>query len=117
MKGDNAGDDDDKGAGGPTNLGFGAAQQRDQKTSNDCAINAGLRSESGGDGKSHGQRQGDQSYCDPGDQIVKKFVGVVAPETKHRLRKPALVGESISHFSIMQQTPAGKEKIEGARTP
>ena len=71
--------------------------------------------ESGGDGKGHGQRQGDQADGDAGDQIVEKFVGVVVAQTKDRLRKPTFFEESTRHFSIMQQDIGGRKRIAKAR--
>ena len=114
MKRDDAGDDHDESAGGAANLRLGAAEQRNQETGDDSAVDTGLRGQSGGDGKSHGQRQGDQAHRDAGNEIVKKFVGVVVPQTKDRLREPTFIKESIGHFSIMQQ--ASVEEMELGRS-
>ena len=54
---DDSVDDHDEGAGGAADLRARAAQQRDEESGDDRAVDAGLRSHSAGDGKGHGERQ------------------------------------------------------------
>jgi len=51
VKGNDAGDDHDEGAGWSPIWGFGTAECGDEKAGDDGAVNAGLGCESGGDGK------------------------------------------------------------------
>ena len=66
MRGHNAGDYDHKGTGWATDLGRRAAERGDEKARDHGAVNAGLRRESRGDGKRHGQRQRHQPHGDSG---------------------------------------------------
>ncbi len=79
----NAVDDDDKRAGGAADLHAAAAQQRDQKTGDDCGVQAHRRRrDSGGiddafgnrgDAEGHGQRQGDHTHGDAGEEVAEKL--------------------------------------------
>jgi hypothetical protein len=80
--GDDAGDDDDEGAGGAADLGGRSAERGDQKAGDDGAVDSGLRREAGGDGKGHGQRKSDQAYGDSGDQIVQEFIQAVIAQAE-----------------------------------
>ena len=74
----NAGDDDDKCAGGPADLGARAAQRGNQEAGNHRGVEAGLRGYARGDAERHGQRQGHQPDSDAGEQIVQKRLRVIA---------------------------------------
>ena len=63
-------------------------QQRNKESRDNRAVNAGLRRQSRGNRKRHRQGQGHQSDGHARNQVVQKFVGVVGPQAKHRLRKP-----------------------------
>ena len=58
--GDDAGDDDDEGAGRTADLDARAAERRDDEAGDDRAVDAGLGREAGGNRKRHRQRQRDQ---------------------------------------------------------
>ena len=76
---DDAGDDDDERSGRPADLRSRAAQRGDEKTGDDGGVEAGLRSDSGGDAEGHGERQGHQADGDAGQKIVQKHLcGVLA---------------------------------------
>ena len=77
VDGDDPGDHDDERAGGSADLSLRSAQCGDQKAGDDGAVDARLRRQSGGDGESHGQRQGHQSNGDSGDDIFQKFAEAV----------------------------------------
>jgi hypothetical protein len=82
---------DDKRAGGTTNLCFRSAECRNQKASDHCAVNAGLRRQSGCYGKGHGQRQGDQANRDSSDHVFQKLVRTVFAQADNGLGQPAVV--------------------------
>ena len=54
-----------------------------------CCGEAGLRRESPGNGRGHGQRVSGGADGDFGDQVEQKFVTIVIAQTEYRLRKPA----------------------------
>ena len=75
--GDDPGNHDNERTGGPANLSFRSAQGGDQKAGDHGAVDARLRRQSGGDGESHGQRQGNQSDGDSGYDIFKNLLKTV----------------------------------------
>ena len=93
--------DDNKCAGGAADLGLRSAERGDQKTSDDGAVDSGLRCEAGCDGKCHGQRQCDQTHSDAGDKVQQKFLPVIGSETEYGLRKPIVAQENTRHFHII----------------
>ena len=95
VDGDDAGDDDDEGAGGSADLSPRAAEGRDQKSGDDGGVDSGLRSDAGGDGEGHGQRQSDEADGDAGDEIPPEFAQVVVAQANYRLRQPAVVREKL----------------------
>src|ERR1700676_869396 len=101
MRDDDSRDHHYEGAGRSADLRFRSAEGRNQEASGDCPRNPRLRREPRGDGEGHGQRKGNQTDGDSGDQVEKEFVTGVVAETEDRLRKPAVVKESNSHSDIM----------------
>jgi hypothetical protein len=89
--GDDSRDYDHERTGGAANLGFRSAQGGDQKASDDSAVDARLRCESGGDGERHGQRQRHQADGNSGDDVVQEFVPVIVPQAEDGLGQPAVV--------------------------
>ena len=59
--GDDAGDDDDKGASGPANLNPRSSQQRDDEPAEDGRVDTGLRGDPGSNAERHRQRQRDDA--------------------------------------------------------
>ena len=88
VSGDDSSYDYDEGTSGAADLSFRSTQRGNQKSSDDRAVNAGLRGEAGSDCERHRQGQCHEAYGDAGDQIKQKFVTVVGSETEDGLRKP-----------------------------
>jgi hypothetical protein len=80
-----AGNDDNEGAGGATDLCARTAERGDQKASDNGRIQTGLRRDAGGDSKSHCQGQCDEANCDSCEQIVQEHRRRVASERQDRL--------------------------------
>ena len=86
--GDDAGDDDDEGAGRAADLDARAAERRDEEAGDDRAVDAGLGREARGDRERHRERQRDEADGDAGDEIVPEGDAVVAAKREDRLRQP-----------------------------
>jgi hypothetical protein len=82
--GDDAGDNDDEGAGGSADLGAGAAEGRDEEAGDDGGVETGLGSDSRGNAEGHGEREGDQTYCDASEEVVEKHLARVGTESLNR---------------------------------
>jgi hypothetical protein len=91
VRGNNPGNHDDEGAGGPANLSLGSAEGGDQEAGYHGAVNAGLRSEARCNRKCHCQRQGNQPDRNSGDEVFKEFVQTVIAQTDYGLRQPTVV--------------------------
>jgi hypothetical protein len=89
--GDDARHNYDKRAGGAANLHERAAQCGDDKSGYDRGVEPGLRRDSGGNGKGHGQRQSDQANGDSCCKVTREFRKGVAAKGEHGLRKPLRV--------------------------
>jgi hypothetical protein len=74
-----SGDDDDKRARRPTDLGAGAAQRRDDEPGDDGTVEAVLGRQARGDGERHGQGQRDESDRHPGHEIIDERSGGISP--------------------------------------
>jgi hypothetical protein len=74
---------------GLADLRLRSAEGGDQEARDNGALDAGLRRESRGNGKGHGQWEGDEADGDSGDHVEQKFVAIVIAQTEYRLRKPA----------------------------
>ncbi len=83
--GDDAGDDDDECAGGSADLGARAAQGGDEKTGDDGGVESGLRRDSRGDAKGHGERQRDQADGDAGKKVVQEHLPAVLAQRQDQL--------------------------------
>ena len=81
VSGDDAGDDDE-GAGRAADLRLRSAEGGDQEARDNGALDAGLRRESRGNGKGHGQWEGDEADGDSGDHVEQKFVAIVIAQTE-----------------------------------
>ncbi len=109
VESDNAGDDDDEGSGGATDLGGRSAERGDEKAGDDRAVDSSLRREARSDGKGHGQRQGDQAYGDSGDQVAEEFIRVVIAQAEDGLGKPALLRKCEFHGNLqLSQVEVGR---------
>ena len=75
---DDAGDDDDEGAGRPADLDARAAQRRDDEAGDDGGDDALFGRRAAGDAERHGQRQRDDGDGQPGDGIGAQIIGGVA---------------------------------------
>ena len=82
VNGNDAGDYNYEGTGGPADLRSRSTQRGDQKASNDGTVNSGLRRKARGNRKSHGQRQGHQTNRDSGNQIAQKFIQAVMAQAE-----------------------------------
>jgi len=81
---DDAEYDHNKCACGPTYLSAGPAQNRNQESGNDCAIQARLVRETRGNRKGHRQRQRNKADSDSSQNIGEKFPAVVAAQALNR---------------------------------
>jgi len=76
--GDDAKNDDHKGAGGSADLVAATAQKTDEEPGNDRRVKSLFRGAPRGDAKGHGQRQGDDADGQSGDQVLAQGLpGVV----------------------------------------
>src|SRR5450432_2989105 len=73
-------DNDYEGSGRASDLRAGAAQRRNQETSDNGAVDACLRRDARGDGEGHSQGEGDQAYGDAREQVGGEFLGSVVTE-------------------------------------
>jgi hypothetical protein len=74
----NAVDDDDERTRRPPNLDPAAAQDGNQKPRNDGREQPGLGLESAGNGKGHGQWQGNDAHGEAGSGIANELLAVIA---------------------------------------
>ena len=91
---DDAGDDDHECAGRAANGRHRSAERCRQKSSNDGAVDAGLRRQPGRDGECHCKRQRDKPYGDACDGVGYEGVPVVLPQRDDGLGYPVLHGRS-----------------------
>ena len=77
---DDAVDDDDESTCWPADLHVGTTQGADQEAGNDGRENALLGLHSAGNGKGHGQRQGDDTHGEAGAHVGNEPARVVAPQ-------------------------------------
>ncbi len=88
---DDPGHDHDECARGSADLSFRSAQGGDQEAGHDCAVNARLRRQPGGDGKRHSERQCHQANGDAGDDVLQKLVQSVFAKADDGLGQPPVV--------------------------
>ena len=89
--------DDDECACGSANLDFAATQQGDQETRHDGRKDARLGLEAGGNGKSHGQGEGNDPDREPGPYVLPQALSVVALQAVHQSWTEQLCGLAPLH--------------------
>jgi hypothetical protein len=77
---DDAGDDDNEGTGGATDLRFGPAKRGNYESSDDSAVETVLWRNAGGDREGHGERESYEADGDAGGEVREKFLAVVVAE-------------------------------------
>jgi hypothetical protein len=99
-------DDDDEGAGRPTNLHGGAAQGRDEEARDDGGPQTGLGLESTGNGKSHGEGQRHDTHRGAGTDVAHQLVPVVALHILQQARPEGCKGrQSLEHGACYLSQP------------